>query len=242
MTTGLLQDNHGRKEAVREMAMLCEKYGLDGLNLDFENIAADDKGRLVDFVGEIAAVLHAKEKTVSMDITMPSASGNWSKCYDRAALAKRVDYMMLMAYDEHGRLSKSSGSVASLPWTEKGLRMTLREVPSHKLLLGMPLYMRLWEEKDGVVTAKTLSMLQAEKLWREKNTARSWLADCGQYYFEYKEKAVLYRVWQEEARSLTLKAALISRYDLAGGAFWRSGLEDASVWQPLAAACENAER
>ena len=40
----------------------------------------------------------------------------------------------------------------------------------------------------------------------------------------------MYRVWQEDARSLALKSALVSRYDLAGRAYWRKGFEDPEIW------------
>ena len=60
------------------------------------------------------------------------------------------------------------------------------------------------------------------------------MTEAGQYYLEYKEGRSRYRVWQENRRSLALKAALISRYDLAGSAYWRSTLETPDVWEALA--------
>ena len=142
---------------------------------------------------------------------------------------------MLMAYDEHGAASEVSGSVASLPWVEDGIQKTLQEgVPEKKLILGMPLYMRLWQETKGKVKAKTLSMAQAEKVIQEKGLVPVWLSKEGQYYFEYQEKNNRYRVWQENRRSLALKASLVNRYNLAGGAYWRSTLETEDVWPALA--------
>ena len=237
MTKKLLASPMGRANAVREMKALAKKYELDGINIDFENIYPEDKDSLTDFVGEISRALQAEGLTVSMDITIPSSSGRWSRCYDRRALAEQVDYLMLMAYDEHSAASTVSGSVASLDWVERGIEATLAEgVPPKKLLLGMPLYMRIWQEdvKTGKAKGKTLSMSQAEKLIEDKGLSPVWLANEGQYYFEYGEGKSRYRVWQENRRSLALKAALISRYDLAGSAYWRSTLETPDVWEPLA--------
>lgn len=166
-------------------------------------------------------------------MTVPSDNGNWSRCYDRKALAEKVDYVMLMAYDEHSRLSPKAGSVASLPWVEQGIRNTLKEVPAEKLVLGMPLYMRDWKEENGKVSARTLSMEGARKLIAEKGLVPAWHSEEAQYYFEYREQGVLHRVWQEDARSLALKNALISRYNLAGSAYWRKGLEEPEVWAAM---------
>ena len=237
MTKKLLASPMGRANAVREMKSLAKKYQLDGINIDFENIHPEDKDRLTDFVGEISRALQAEGLTVSMDITIPSSSGMWSRCYDRRALAEQVDYLMLMAYDEHSAASTVSGSVASLGWVEKGITATLAEgVPPRKLLLGMPLYMRIWQEdiKTGKAKGKTLSMSQAEQMIADRGLAPVWLPEAGQYYFEYAEGKSRYRVWQENRRSLALKASLVSRYDLAGGAYWRSTLETPDVWETLA--------
>ncbi|MCI7612379.1 MAG: glycosyl hydrolase family 18 protein [Selenomonadaceae bacterium] len=237
MTKKLLGSPMGRANAVREMKSLAKKYQLDGINIDFENIYPEDKDRLTDFVGEISRALQAEGLAVSMDITIPSSSGMWSRCYDRRALAEQVDYLMLMAYDEHSAASTVSGSVASLGWVEKGITATLAEgVPPRKLLLGMPLYMRIWQEdvKTGKAKGTTLSMSQAEKLLEDRKLSPVWLPNEGQYYFEYTEGKSRYRVWQENRRSLALKASLVSRYDLAGSAYWRSTLETPDVWESLA--------
>lgn len=235
MTSKLLDNPLARKRVIAQMEQLAKDYELDGFNLDFENINQADKDKLTDFVQEISKALKPQGLIISIDVTIPSNSGYWSKCYDRKAIAEVVDYMMLMAYDEHGASSEVSGSVASLPWVEDGIQKTLQEgVPEAKLILGMPLYMRTWQETKGKVKAKTLSMAQADKVIQEKGLAPVWLSKEGQYYFEYQEKNTHYRVWQENRRSLALKASLVNRYNLAGGAYWRSTLETEDVWPTLA--------
>lgn len=243
MTTALLRDKNGRKKAIEQMVSFCRQFGLDGLNLDFENIYDGDKELLSSFVRDIATELHKENKIVSIDVTVPSNMPNWSTCYDRKTLGETVDYVVLMAYDEHGSKSPVSGSVASLPWVEKGIRETLQTgVAADKLVLGMPLYMRIWEEQGNKVSARTLRMPAVKNLLEEKKLQRVWLQQEGQYYFEYTERGIRYRVWQEDARSLALKSALISRYDLAGGALWKSGVETEDVWKVLADSLGNAAR
>ncbi len=233
--TGRFLGNAGsQKAAIQNILKLAETYRLDGINLDFENINLEDRDRLTAFATAAAKAFRRKGLVVSMDVTPPSDSPNWSLCYDRRALAEAMDYLALMAYDEHSAGASEAGPVASLPWVERSLEATLEEVPAEKLLLGMPLYMRLWEEKDGrLQSVKTLYMGKAEQLLKEKKPARHWQPDLGLHYFEYREGGSLYRVWQEDRRSLALKAALVNRYDLAGAAFWRAGHETADVWPVL---------
>lgn len=241
VTGDFLRSEAGRKAAVENLIKTAESYDLDGINLDFENINLADRDALTCFVEETAAALHRQGRILSVDVTFPGGSENWSQCYDRGALARAADYLAVMAYDEHGQSSSVAGSVASLDWVEAGLAATLEEVPSEKLLLGMPLYMRLWEEEGGrLVKVRTLTMAEAQRLLTEKKLRRTWLSDAAQYYFEYHAGDHLCRVWQEDARSLAQKAALVSRYDLAGAAFWRRGHETMDVWPAVVAVLDTA--
>src|SRR5690606_30297723 len=102
---------------------------------------------------ELTPLLHEAGLTVSIDVTFAGGSDTWSKFLDRPTLGSIVDYMMVMAYDEHWAASPVAGSVASLPWVEKGMRAMIEQqgVPAEKLLLGVPLYTRIWTEEtvDG---------------------------------------------------------------------------------------------
>ncbi len=71
--------------------------------------------------------------TVSIDITPPiSISENWSLSFDRKRLSQAVDYIVLMAYDQHWASSPIAGSVAQYSWVENSLIKVLEEVPNHK--------------------------------------------------------------------------------------------------------------
>ena len=84
---------------IREM----EAKGYQGLNIDFENVNVDDQALVTQFVKELTAYMHQAGLVVSMDITFISSSENWSMFYDREKLAQIVDYLIVMAYDEHWR-------------------------------------------------------------------------------------------------------------------------------------------
>ncbi len=121
-------------------------YDFKGYNLDFENVRYEDKDKLTAFVKKISDAVHAYGIQLSMDVTPISDSPNWSLVYDREKLAPSLDYMMVMAYDQFGRTSPVAGPVASYPWVEKAVQNMTNIVPSEKILLGMPLYMRIWFE------------------------------------------------------------------------------------------------
>ncbi|WP_134686831.1 glycosyl hydrolase family 18 protein [Brevibacillus migulae] len=240
-TTAVLKDYRLRSKMIAQILQYANMYDLDGINLDFENVYLEDKPRLVQFVRELTPYLHEQGLTVSMDVTIKSTSDNWSRFYDRAALAQTVDYMAVMTYDEHWASSPVAGSVASLPWTEAGLQGVLEEVPAKKVLLGVPFYTRLWSETkqaDGTVkvTSKALSMESAQNWIKERKLTPQLDEKSGQNYVSYTDTAagVTYKMWLEDATSMAKRIELVHKYNLAGVAAWRRGFEQPPIWSTIA--------
>ena len=150
LTHQILSNSRLQDTMVRQLVGYALLYDFKGYNIDFENINYSDKDALTAFVAKISQACHAYDIKLSMDVTPLSDSPNWSLVYDRAALAPHLDYLMVMAYDQFGRSSAKAGPVASYPWVERAVQNTIDLVPPSKVLLGMPLYMRLWyESSDG---------------------------------------------------------------------------------------------
>lgn len=236
-TKAMLGDFRLREKVIVQILQYANLYELDGINLDFENVYLDDKERLVQFVRELTPYLHEQGLTVSMDVTVKSSSDRWSRFYDRKALAQVVDYIAVMTYDEFWASSPVAGSVASLPWTEKGLHSVLEEVPSDKLLLGVPFYTRLWKEEkqaDGTmkVTSKALSMSNAKRWLEERKVTPQLDAASGQMFASYRDPVdgAVYKIWLEDVTSMQKRISLVRKYDLAGVAAWKRGLEQPQIW------------
>lgn len=238
----VLASTTARQFFIQQLLDEAKRTQVDGFNLDFENIKDEDKDRLTSFVKEISKALRAERLKVSMDVTIPSGASFWSKCYDHQALGQEVDYVMLMAYDQYTPSQHVAGPTAALDWVEKGVQKTLKLVPPQKLVLGVPLYMRIWSRDltTGKVTGKTLSMPDAEKITVKASLLPSWQAEYNDRQAllkcSYEEKNQRFTYWLEDANSIRRKAALIKKYELAGAASWRKGFETDDVWPVLAAA------
>lgn len=237
LTNKVLNNTDTRQKVISQMLIYASLYKLDGINIDFENVYLKDKNILTQFIRELSPLCKEQNLILSIDVGMPSNSETWSLCYDKKALSKSVDYMCLMAYDQHWAKSPVAGSVAELQWVERGIQKTLTEVPSQKLLLGLPFYTRQWEETliDGKteVSSKALSMETAQKIIKEKKASIVWDDKSGQNYAEYSEGNKKYKIWLEDKYSINLRTSLIHKYDLAGSASWRRGFETPDIWVTL---------
>ena len=235
MTKKILNNSDARDNIIRQVLAYVSLYNLDGINIDFENIYKIDKDAFTQFVREITPLLKEQGLIVSVDVTIPDGSDNWSKCYDREALGKIVDYVCVMTYDQHWSTSPKAGSVAGMEWVENNIIKMVDLVPREKLLLGCPLYTYLWEVEtygsgEKVVSSRALSMENAKQKVKDNNAKVIWDEKNGQFYTEYKKEDKKYKIWIEDVNSMNLRTALIHKYGLAGAALWKRSDAVPEIW------------
>ena len=207
--------------------------GVDGVNIDFENMYQADKDNYSRFIIELAPRLREAGLTLSVDVTAPDGSETWSLCFDRNIIGKVADYIIFMGYDQNGVSALEAGTVAGADWVELNIKKFLGQegVSANKLILAMPFYTRLWQESNGTLTSSVVNMRSVtipdgvEKTWDEKTK---------QYYIEYERNGTTYKMWIEDEESLKAKMDLINQYELAGGAFWSKDRESNTVWAIIA--------
>lgn len=238
MTHKVLTNSEARENMIKQLLALTAMYDLDGINIDIENMKQQDSDYYLQFIREITPFLRQQGVIVSVDVTVPE---NFSQYYQRDEVAKIVDYMIIMAYDEHWATSPKSGSVASLSWVKRGIENSLNEpIPAQKLILGIPYYCRLWietpNEKGGVDIKRpvpTYGMDGAQKLLNNEKVTPTWDEEAGQYYAEYQKENSTYKIWIEDERSIEEKLKLVNQYDLAGIGGWQRMFTSDEVWNTL---------
>lgn len=226
-TSQILNDYEKREAMIENLMDLVEEYNLDGVNVDFENMNESDKNVYSRFLIELAPRLKKIGKTLSVDVTAPDGSETWSLCFDRNTIANVADYIVFMAYDQYGTSSNKAGTTAGYNWVEANIKKFLgqEDVDPEKIILGIPLYMRLWEEEDdGTAKPEVVNMRDMFDVLPENQVA-TWDEELKQYYVEYEEDGKKYKMWVENEKSVGEKINLANQYNLAGIAFWEKDRE-----------------
>ena len=226
-TSQILNDYEKRETMIENIMDLVEEYNLDGVNVDFENMNESDKDVYSRFLIELAPRLKKIGKTLSVDVTAPDGSETWSLCFDRNTIANVADYIVFMAYDQYGTSSNKAGTTAGYNWVEANVKKFLgqEDVDPEKIILGIPLYMRLWEEEeDGTAKPEVVNMKDMFDVLPENQVA-TWDEELKQYYVEYEEDGKKYKMWIENEKSVGEKINLANQYNLAGIAFWEKDRE-----------------
>lgn len=225
-TSQILNDYEKRETMIENLIDLVKEYNVDGVNVDFENMNDEDKDVYSRFLIELAPRLKILGKTLSVDVTAPDGSETWSLCFDRNTISNVADYIVFMAYDQYGVSSSKAGTTAGYDWVETNIKKFLgqEDVDPDKIILGIPLYMRLWKEEDGEVTSKVVNIKDMYDNLPENQVA-NWDDKLKQYYVEYEDDGATYKMWIENDKSIGEKINLAKQYNLAGIAFWEKDRE-----------------
>ncbi|MBA2173995.1 peptidoglycan hydrolase [Halobacillus locisalis] len=238
LTHKVLPSFEKRQHMIRQLLDFARIYNLDGINIDFENVYLEDGPWLTQFVRELTPLAHEAGLIVSVDVAFPNGSAQWSRFLEHQKLAEAADYLMVMAYDEHWANSPEAGSVASLPWVRGNTEALLELVPSEKLLLGIPLYTRLWTEEtlengEVEVSSESFSMEEAAQWMAERQLTPEYNDDTGQNIVTYKEGDKTYTIWLEDETSIKNRIELMKKFDLAGLASWSESFADEQAWNVI---------
>lgn len=230
-TSKILNSYELRTKLINDIVNLAVNYELDGINIDFENMNTEDKNVFSRFIIELKPKLQEAGIKLSVDVTAPDGGSSWSECYNRNVIGDVADYIVFMAYDQYGTSSKKAGTTAGFNWVETNLKKFIdrEEIDSNKIILGIPLYTRLWTESNGTVTSKTVNMKSIDKVL-PSGVSKQWDDELKQYYVEYTEKGKTYKMWIEDEESIKNKVSLVRTYNLAGVAAWAKDREKDTIW------------
>lgn len=218
-----------RSRIIEQLLAEAASCGMDGINVDFENLKEAGIPHYLQFLRELTSAAHAQNLVVSVDTPVPQA---YTMCYQRGEQARFVDYMIVMAYDEHFAGSEEAGSVSSLPFVQQAVEEMTRVMPADQVICGIPFYTRVWTEKFGqsAITSEVLGMDGAKNYAKENQMTETWDASLGQNVATVETSDARYTIWMEDEQSMEEKLKVIQSADLAGVAEWKLGFECADVW------------
>lgn len=221
----MLSDPSARSHAVQQLLSYVSSHDYGGIDIDFENVPSQSQPDLATFMSELYQVFHARGLEVSQCIPLDDTA------YNCRALAQYVDYLILMAYDEHSDGSQA-GPIASEAWFKKGLEERFSEAPSSKYVLGLGNYGYDWLGQSS--SATDLSYQDALRLAHQSHSTVALDPVSLNPTYDYLDsKNQLHHVWFLDGVTVFNQLAEASAFQPRGYALYRLGSEDPSVWKAL---------
>lgn len=232
MSHDVLSNADTRNLVANNLITIAKQDKLDGLNIDFENIASADRAAFSAFMKTLhdeAVPLHIK---ISVDIAPDISFLKDDAAYFHAQLAAYADYVVLMAYDEHYGGDPTPGPVADVPWVEQSVLDLLDTgVPSDQLIVGIPFYTRFWYvHHDGSVNSEAISDANIQSILTQHQATQHWDNQLGLEYATYSKPDGTEEVWYETDQTMQRKLQIVMDENLAGISIWSLGLSDKTTW------------
>ncbi len=255
----LLRSASARDRAIGALVDQARDLGLEGWQIDFENMPSYERAAFSRFVAEVAAALHRHGKLLSVAVAARTNDDphthtfrTFSGVYDYAALARSADFLSVMAYPEND--GSHPGPLASTPWVRRVLAHVLLQVPPEKISLGLPTYQTDWMQRRIRITLRRRIAGHIRRVFRfvyrlfhrngpaidTREQPVQWDAALQSAYRITGRGHRRQVTWVENQRSFAAKLRLVTEYHLRGFSVWRIGLEDPHIWSELPQA-ERAE-
>jgi hypothetical protein len=223
------------KHTVPALVALAADLGVDGINVDIEQLDPGDREAYGAFLAALRTAL--RDRIRNAQVTVATEAGERGIGNAATAAAAGVDRVFLMGYDYHWSGS-SPGAVSpvdrldgipTLRWSIG--RYVEAGVPRAKILLGLPFYGTTWRtlapDRSGLVVGNGIPWVPHDHLdtladpafvaTRDPLELSEWFAEP-----DGDEWLVTY---YDSPETLRPKLALARDEGLAGGGFWALGYD-----------------
>ncbi len=218
-------DEGHRKAFAQSCRQFCERYGLDGIDIDWEFPGSNSSGETSpsDEKQNYTLLMRDLREALGADLLLTMASSSDPSRYDFRSCIQYMDFVNVMTYDmasppNHHSALYRGGTVGNgyIVAHESVTRHLSAGIPADKLVMGLAFYgnsgageqISLQQIKDKIASGNY------EDHWDD--VARvPYLTQNGRFAYGY-----------DDARSLTIKCQYIIDRDLAGGMYWEYANDD----------------
>ena len=236
------------------------KYGFDGIDIDFEQKLADDRANFSIFLRDLYKAMG--KKWVDCDVeprtpigdrydTIPADYNEQYYANDYVMINKYCDRVRIMAYDQASIDRKLNGvtvdpysPVADPKWVEKVLQLALKTISKSKIILGVATYG--YEYKvTPLASGYSYKFLWALNPKYAVDTAAAYgktptrnIADELSFTYTSTSTPLLDNsfnlIWWSDAQAIKDKVTLAKKYGLRGVAIFKiDGGADPGIWSIL---------
>jgi len=231
----------GADSSIKHLVELASSSGVDGINMDFEEILGSDRDTMVLFMRRLSRACRTEGLTLTM-ATMPL---DFSNAYNFRALADTTDGLFIMGYNYHWQGGPEAGPVAPLTgWPYYGnLQMTINEYlteigNARKLFFGLPYYGFQWPTRAETTHSQTSGYGEAlyylDAPGRAAQRGYRWDAESQTPWYRFNNGG-WNQGWFDDDTSLLLKYREVHEHNFLGTGMWALGYDGprTELWAAL---------
>jgi len=225
----MLLDPAKRNTFADSAVRLVQETQADGILVDLEDLADHTREGLTSLMQDIYSRFNAQGKLVIVSV-MSKTSGTaepWYREYHYQALGQNADYVQIMSYD-FSYASSAPGPIAPLDWVRKVMAYAVTQIPSEKILMGVPYYGRAWKKSEDKWVSQSFGYAKATSIASQFGavvTRETTPSDpVGIPTFRYTdERGDRWTAYFDDRKSWEAKLDVAEQYDLGGFSGWAMG-------------------
>ena len=226
----ILNDSVLQRNFIQQIADTLSYYQLNGINIDFEELAETNNAPLTQFQKKLYEKLHGRGMLVSMDVEPKNND------YDYTKLSAYNDYIVLMAYDEFNN-STGPGPISGQKWIEDAVSWTAERIEPSKIILGIAGFGYDWANgkheldytyNDAINKAKALD---AKIIYDNDSYNLHYSYESDETDTSGDVDKISHDVWFTDAATTFNILRFSDEFPTAGTALWRLGSEDQRMWK-----------
>ena len=221
----LFQNTELQNRVLDQVVSVMNRKGYVGLDIDFEYIEPQDSEAFIQFLENVTARMHAEGFFVNTDLAPKISSaqrGLLYEAHDYAAVGAVSDTVLLMTY-EWGYTYGPPMAVAPLNRVREVVDYAVTQIPSEKILMGIPNYGYDWPLpfERGITRATSIGNEYAVQIAARYGAQILFDPAAQSPFFEYYDRrGTKHVVWFEDVRSIAAKFELMEEFQLRGCAYW----------------------
>lgn len=219
----LLADRKRSDALVQQLVNYLSKRKLDGVVMDLESLPDNSYDNYGLFLRDLRKAF--KPHGWIVVLASPISNDKWPW----GAFEGDVDYIMLMAYDEH-TTPNAPGSIAGQSWYENIIDKRMKFLNPAKTIIALGSYAYDWNGGD----VDSLAFEEAVIAAHDSGAQVDFDDATNNPHFSYAEDdGTKHDVWFLDAVTAYNEIHAADIYQPAGYAIWRLGSEDPSVWSVM---------
>lgn len=151
-TEKFLSNKEAQSRAIDQAVSEVSTRGIDGINVDFEYFGSNGgkyRQDFTNFVANLTSALHQRVPGSKVSVALYASAAISPRIYEIASLSRHADQIFMMAYDFAGTNASIAAPTSPLYGARDGsywydistaVDDFLKQMPAHKLVLGLPWY------------------------------------------------------------------------------------------------------
>ncbi len=221
-----------RRRHVAAVADWCRENEVDGVDVDWEALTAEQRNGFSKFVEELAGRLHRDGRLIAVDVYPKTGEpGGWDgpRAQDWRRLGRAVDQFRVMTYNYSGSWS-GPGPLSPPAWMDAVLAFAETQVKPRKIVMGVGFYGRDWRgpQTTDLVWADVQQIRSADE-------PRASRGPSAELMLSYRRDGAEHTAFFPDAKAIDAKLLmLLEQHPHIRGVYcWIMGQEDPAAWKVL---------